>query len=685
MRLRLTIGVRIALGACLAIGLMAAVALVTQRGIAAMSLAAAHARALEGVATQVRDVMSSALAEQSAVRGFTAGGGGAYARAMVRSRGTLRARLARLRDSDRTTLIPVNRLEQIDVFEQQIEDGIALLDRGYALREAEIRSGRREAAVRALGDDDAQFGAVSTQAGKLYAFVADGARAANGELEAAGRAVVMTLALSTAFAIAVFGLLSLFAGRSISLGLSRVTTALREIAGDDVARLVQSFRGLADGDLDRRYATERRPLAVASHDEIGVLSTSYDELVGGLQEISIAFGAMGSSLRATVGRIAGVSEDLVSESAAVSASSAESATAVRQILTAVRDATLASREQAKELDDARDRVAALDAAAGAIAGGSRRQADAGSAGSQAVATLDVEIARFDELGARLSTAASGALREAESGSAAVRRAVESMNAIGARSAEAMAVIDALERRTAAVSQIVAAIDDIADQTNLLAINAAIEAARAGTQGRGFAVVASEIRTLAETSRRSTQEIEEMLVATRADAVGAAKAMREASDATANGAALAGAADAALGAIRDAIESTSRVSREVAARATQMRGASAQLAQEIASVASDALLNAGGAAEQQRLSAEISRLVTAIAANAGRSAAMMQQISAATEQTAAQLGRVDASTHHTRERAQMLDELLSAFRFNSRPSAPPERSGDRLLAAIVEGS
>jgi methyl-accepting chemotaxis protein len=670
VRVRFPVGAQIAIGSFLAIALMVAVAVVTQRGIASMTLAAAHAQALQAVATQVREVVSSALTEQSAVRGLVAGGDPVYAAQLERSRRTLRAQLARLRDSDQTTLIPVNRLEQIDVFEQQIEDGVALLDRNYEQRVAGVRAGRRSRAVRGLRDDDAQFGAIRTQAEKLYAFVADGARAANAELDAAARAVVVTLALSTAVAILLFGLVALVVGRSVSGRLGRVTAALREIAGDDVERLVRSFRALANGDLDARYDTARTPLGAASPDEIGVLSGTYDELVKGLHDIAIAFGAMGESLRATVGHIAGVSEDLVSESVAVAASTAESATAVGQILEGVREATLASGEQAQELDAAHDRATALADGAASIAEGSRRQADAAAAGSVAVATLDGEIARFDELGRRLADSAADARREAEHGSVAVRRAAESMTTIGTLSAGAAAVIDALERRSGEVSQIVSAIEDLADQTNLLALNAAIEAARAGEHGRGFAVVASEVRTLAERSRTATREIDAILAATRADAVRAAQAMREASGATANGVELAQAADGALSAIRGAIESTTSVAGEVAARATQMRGASADLADRIASVAGDAQRNAAGASDQQRVSGEIHRLVSAVAENAARGAVMMHQISAATEQTAAQLGRVDASTHHTRERAEMLDELLSAFRYDAATTAAP---------------
>ncbi|HEV3089718.1 MAG TPA: HAMP domain-containing protein, partial [Candidatus Elarobacter sp.] len=421
MRVRFPVGAQIAIGSFLAILLLVVVALVTQRSIAAMSLAAAHAQALQSVATEVREVVSAALAEQSAARGFVATADPVYAAQLETERHALRARLARLRRSDQTTLIPVNRLEQIDVFEQQIEDGVALLDKNYDKRVAGVRVGRRAGAVRGLRDDDAQFGAIRTQAEKLYVFVADGASAANAEFAAAGRAVVTTLAWSTGAAIALLGLVALVIGRSVGGRLGKVTGALREIAQDDVQRLVRAFRALADGDLDTRYETSRAPLAAASPDEIGVLSATYDELVGGIHDIAIAFGAMSESLRATVGHISGVSEDLVAESVAVSASTAESATAVRQILDAVRDATLDSGEQANELDRAHDRISALAGGAASIAEASRRQADAAASGSLAVAALDGEIAQFDRLGQRLAGSATEARQQTEDGSGAVRR------------------------------------------------------------------------------------------------------------------------------------------------------------------------------------------------------------------------------------------------------------------------
>jgi methyl-accepting chemotaxis protein len=664
MRGRFPIAVRLAGGSAIAVLLMIAVAVVTARGIAAMAFAAAHREALETTSIEIREVVDAAVLEQTAVRGFVATGDRAFHRDIERARTSLQRRIATLRATDQTSYIPVNQLEQIDVFEQQIEDGVAALDRQYAKRSADVLAGRRAAATGALRDDATRFDAVRQQAEKLYAYVASGARVANVEFESTARSVLITLVASTVAAIFLFGFIAFVVGRSVTGRLSRVTAALHEIARDDVERLVSSFRALAGGNLDTRYETARTPLKLKSPDEIGVLAASYDELVGGLHGVASAFDAMTESLRGTVTRASAVSQDLVTESVQVSASTAESAIAAGQVLDAVRDATLASSDQAQQLDDMHARVNELAQGSLEIAAGSRRQADAAVSGSRSVATLDGEIVRFHELGQQLAGSADSALREAERGSDAVRRAAESMAAIGTLSTGAATAIGALEEASAHVGTIVAAIGEIADQTNLLALNAAIEAARAGEHGRGFAVVATEVRALAERSQTATREIDGILAAIRADALRAAGAVRESASATASGVDVTRAADAALAQIRTAIEATSRISADVASRAAQMRAASTELAERIASVAQDAERNAVGASSQQSVTAEIDGLITMIAGHARQTAVTMQQISAATEQSAAQLKRVDASTFHTRERAEALDEVLAAFRFTT---------------------
>ena len=128
-----------------------------------------------------------------------------------------------------------------------------------------------------------------------------------------------------------------------------------------------------------------------------------------------------------------------------------------------------------------------------------------------------------------AAAATGAQNEAGEGKSVVDRTIGSINKLAREVQRAADVIHRLESDSESIGVVVDVIRDIAEQTNLLALNAAIEAARAGEQGRGFAVVADEVRTLASRTQESTDEIKKMVEQLQNAARSAVQAMNESRD------------------------------------------------------------------------------------------------------------------------------------------------------------
>jgi methyl-accepting chemotaxis protein len=151
------------------------------------------------------------------------------------------------------------------------------------------------------------------------------------------------------------------------------------------------------------------------------------------------------------------------------------------------------------------------------------QAETVATAGEEMSATSGDIAQNCQMASEGSQQASAA---AVSGARVVDETISVMNSIAERVRSSAIAVESLGSRSDQIGEIVGTIEDIADQTNLLALNAAIEAARAGEQGRGFAVVADEVRALAERTTRATREIGEMIKAIQLETKSAVIAMEE---------------------------------------------------------------------------------------------------------------------------------------------------------------
>ena len=328
---------------------------------------------------------------------------------------------------------------------------------------------------------------------------------------------------------------------------------------------------------------------------IGILT--YRQIIGSL-----------NGIRSTVGDIAANRDFTQRVDAKGSDEVSSMGRALNSLLEQVQSSFQQFRAQTDQVHDAASRLAS---AAHQVATGSDDQSEASASMAAAIEELTVSISHVSDRSNEASSLVTHAGAAARNGSEVIDQTLGDIRNIEAAVKDAAEIVGRLDASSTRVNAVVTVIKEVADQTNLLALNAAIEAARAGEQGRGFAVVADEVRKLAERTAQSTHEISSTMASMQSDAASAVKGMLAAVEQVNKGVEHTREAEHAVREIESGSSQTIGMVNEISEAIREQSSASAIIAQKVERIAQMSEENSAAAGTTSSTASDLNSLASAM--------------------------------------------------------------------------
>ncbi len=336
-----------------------------------------------------------------------------------------------------------------------------------------------------------------------------------------------------------------------------------------VKRMTAIAQAVTQGDLNQQ-------IAATGDDEVARMARSFQEMIANLSRIVGQVRGMANAVATEADRIRTGTEQMALASRTQEEAVDRTSRSMEEMAASIAQVAGNAQSLSVGVETTSSSIEEMAASIQQVAHNSDFLSEAVSQSSASIEEMAAAIRQVAQNVREAEAVAEASTGVAHEGRQAVDQTIAGMQRINSVMTEVVSVIEGLGKRSAEIGEIVEVINDIAEQTNLLALNAAIEAARAGEHGRGFAVVADEVRKLAERSSKATGEIASLIQGIQKETTKAISSTQLGEQAIHEGTRLANAAGTTIGQMVSSSDRVSALMGQIALAAEEQTKAAAQI-------------------------------------------------------------------------------------------------------------
>jgi methyl-accepting chemotaxis protein len=441
----------------------------------------------------------------------------------------------------------------------------------------------------------------------------------------------------------------------------KVNEAIREIAETDLPELSNAVDHVARGDLTKTYQVKTKPMVCNSNDEVGELANSCNLMVDCMRKTGQSYQLMTAGLRSMLGEMKDRAAELKAASELMTLSAEVTGTGLSQINAIVQQMAEAANQEANSAQETTSAVDQLYNGIEGVARQSNSQAREVNQLAQISQDLQTSVHTIAMRSGEGAAEAENGAEKARASATTIQETIQGMKILQVQTNESARRVAEMGTHSEKISAIVETIEDIASQTNLLALNAAIEAARAGEHGKGFAVVADEVRRLAEKSAQATKEVAKLVKNIQVSVANAVTAMESSVGEIDSGVARANQSGQVLDEILQVIGRLKENSIETAEAAKKLNGLSDHMADVMARVGRAVDQNTESADQMAVNSQEVSHWIENIASYSEEESAAIEEVSSSTRDLNAQAQEMQNQAQAMHGLFVSLDEMVAHFK------------------------